>query len=165
MIEFSTPIRIKSPEQSNITDLLLRHANSAANPALFSKPRPDGSWQDITASQFAADAAAIAKGWGIETVGELLDVVPRRYLTPGELTDLAGLRAGDDVVVWARVKSARGFRARTGREVFTATITDGSLSATRPTRCSTATAHRPWRSASSVAICASIGSAISAYAS
>ena len=69
MIEFSTPIRIKSPEQSNITDLLLRHANSAANPALFSKPRPDGSWQDITASQFAADAAAIAKGFiaqGIE---------------------------------------------------------------------------------------------------
>lgn len=63
MLEFSTPIRIHCPERSNITDLLLRHANSAANPALFSKPLAEGRWQDVTASQFAADAGAIAKGF------------------------------------------------------------------------------------------------------
>jgi len=63
MLEFSTPIRIHCPERSNITDLLLRHANSAANPALFSKPLAEGGWQDVTASQFAADAGAIAKGF------------------------------------------------------------------------------------------------------
>ncbi|MCW4466987.1 long-chain fatty acid--CoA ligase [Glutamicibacter sp. MNS18] len=74
MLEYSTPLRIHSPEQSNITDLLLRHANSAANPALFSKPQPDGNWQNVTASQFAADAGAIAKGFiakGIEPGGRI----------------------------------------------------------------------------------------------
>jgi len=63
MREYSSPIRIHTPQQSNITDLLLRHANSAANPALFAKPGADSSWQDVTASQFAADAKAIAKGF------------------------------------------------------------------------------------------------------
>jgi len=63
MREYSSPIRIHTPQQSNITDLLLRHANSAANPALFAKPGPDSTWQDVTASQFAADAKAIAKGF------------------------------------------------------------------------------------------------------
>ena len=74
MLEYSTPIRIHSREDSNITDLLLRHANSAANPALFSKPAADGTWQDVTASQFAADASAIAKGLiaaGIEPGGRI----------------------------------------------------------------------------------------------
>ncbi|WP_054822064.1 hypothetical protein [Arthrobacter sp. JCM 19049] len=90
MIEFSTPIRIKSPEQSNITDLLLRHANSAANPALFSKPRPDGSWQDITASQFAADAAAIAKASspGIEPAAASADVAHQVRVDAGGLRHL-----------------------------------------------------------------------------
>jgi len=63
MREYSSPIRIHTPQQSNITDLLLRHANSAANPALFAKPGADSTWQDVTASQFAADAKAIAKGF------------------------------------------------------------------------------------------------------
>ncbi|HAY43854.1 MAG TPA: long-chain fatty acid--CoA ligase [Micrococcaceae bacterium] len=69
MREYSSPLRIHSPENSNITDLLLRHANSAANPALFSVPAANGDWQDITASQFAADVSAIARGFiasGIE---------------------------------------------------------------------------------------------------
>ncbi|WP_313812270.1 AMP-dependent synthetase/ligase [Glutamicibacter sp.] len=63
MREYGSPLRIHSPAQSNITDLLLRHANSAANPALFSKPTSNSGWQDVTASQFAAEASAIAKGF------------------------------------------------------------------------------------------------------
>ncbi|WP_431711652.1 AMP-dependent synthetase/ligase [Glutamicibacter uratoxydans] len=82
MLEYSTPIRINSPEDSNITDLLLRHANSAANPALFSKPIAGGGWQNITASQFAADASAIAKGFianGLKT-GDRIGLMARtRY--------------------------------------------------------------------------------------
>ena len=82
MREYSSPIRIHSPEQSNITDLLLRHANSAANPALFSKPGADGTWNDVTASQFAADARAIAKGFianGIEAGDRIALMAKTRY--------------------------------------------------------------------------------------
>ena len=47
----------------------------------------------------------------------------------------------------------------------TATITDGSLSGTRPTRCSAAAAHRPWRSTAAATIAVICSVAISAYAS
>ena len=82
MREYSTPLRIHSPAESNITDLLLRHANSAANPALFSKPAPGGTWQDVTASQFAAEAAAIAKGFianGIKAGDRIALMARTRY--------------------------------------------------------------------------------------
>lgn len=82
MREYSSPIRIHTPQQTNITDLLLRHANSAANPALFSKPGADSTWQDVTASQFAADAKAIAKGFianGIESGDRIALMAKTRY--------------------------------------------------------------------------------------
>lgn len=82
MREYSSPIRIHTPQESNITDLLLRHANSAANPALFSKPGPDGTWNDVTASQFAADARAIAKGFianGIDAGDRIALMAKTRY--------------------------------------------------------------------------------------
>ncbi|WP_404290345.1 AMP-dependent synthetase/ligase [Glutamicibacter arilaitensis] len=82
MREYSSPLRIHSPENSNITDLLLRHANSAANPALFSVPTASGAWQDITASQFAADASAIARGFiasGIEQGSRIGLMARTRY--------------------------------------------------------------------------------------
>ncbi|PRB67121.1 AMP-dependent synthetase/ligase [Arthrobacter sp. MYb213] len=82
MREYSSPLRIHSPENSNITDLLLRHANSAANPALFSVPTANGDWQDITASQFAADASAIARGFiasGIEQGSRIGLMARTRY--------------------------------------------------------------------------------------
>ena len=43
-----------------------------------------------------------------------------------------------------------------------ATITDGSLSGTRPTRCSAAAAHRPWRSIAAATIACICSPAISA---
>ncbi|WP_347039761.1 AMP-dependent synthetase/ligase [Glutamicibacter halophytocola] len=82
MREYSSPIRIHTPQQSNITDLLLRHANSAANPALFAKPGDGSSWQDVTASQFAADAKAIAKGFianGINPGARIALMAKTRY--------------------------------------------------------------------------------------
>lgn len=81
MREFTSPPRIQVPQESNVTDLLVRHARSAANPALFSTPSDNG-WKDVTASQFAADVSAIAKGLiakGLE-VGDRVGLMARtRY--------------------------------------------------------------------------------------
>ena len=45
---------------------------------------------------------------------------------------------------------------------LTATTTDASPSGTRPTRCSAAAAHRPWRSIASATIARIASTAISA---
>ena len=72
-------------------------------------------------------ATPLSKHRGLQTVGDLLDFVPRRYLEPGTLTDLSSLTEGEDVVVVARVDRAttRPMRQRKGR-MLNATITDGS---------------------------------------
>ena len=46
----------------NITDFVLRHSSRAANPALFSRRNADNVWVDISAKEFHADVAALAKG-------------------------------------------------------------------------------------------------------
>ncbi|MDO5744290.1 MAG: AMP-binding protein [Micrococcaceae bacterium] len=82
MQELIVPPMVINPPQTNITDLLLRHARSAANPVLLSKPGPDGSWIDIPASEFAADASALAKGFiaaGIEPGGRIALMARTRY--------------------------------------------------------------------------------------
>lgn len=50
-----------SPE-TNITDLVLRQAAKASNPALFSRLDAAGQWQDIRATDFLADVSLLAKG-------------------------------------------------------------------------------------------------------
>ena len=73
-----------------------------------------------------AQADALAKNRGLHTVGDLLEHVPRAYLPPNRLTDLADLRDGDEVMVVAEVASVsvvpmrqrRGFRC-------SAIVTDG----------------------------------------
>ena len=82
MQELIVPPMVINPPQTNITDLLLRHARSAANPVLLSKPGPDGSWIGISASEFAADASALAKGFiaaGIEPGGRIGLMARTRY--------------------------------------------------------------------------------------
>ncbi len=82
MQEMIVPPMVINPPQTNITDLLLRHARSAANPVLLSKPGPAGTWIDIPASEFAADAAALAKGFiasGIEPGGRIGLMARTRY--------------------------------------------------------------------------------------
>ena len=72
-------------------------------------------------------ANPLAEIRGIETVAQLLDFLPRRYVEPGTLTNLAELQAGDDVVVVAEVKSItrRPMRSRRGH-LATVIVTDGS---------------------------------------
>lgn len=62
MREFSVPPLVVVPPETNITDLLLRQAAKANNPALFSRRDASGSWQDISATEFLADVTALAKG-------------------------------------------------------------------------------------------------------
>ncbi len=52
-----------------------------------------------------AQAEALAKNKGLQTVGDLLEFVPRAYLPPNQLTDLGELREGEDVMVGTNLTS------------------------------------------------------------
>jgi long-chain acyl-CoA synthetase len=67
--EFSVPPLVVVPPETNITDLVLRQAAKASNPALFSRLDASGSWQDISATDFLADVRTLAKGLMASGVG------------------------------------------------------------------------------------------------
>lgn len=70
-------------------------------------------------------AGSLLRERGIATVGDLLDLLPVRYL--GHEARLSGLVVGDQVVVVARVKAATTRRMQKRRgTMLTATITDGT---------------------------------------
>ncbi|MFM9274135.1 AMP-dependent synthetase/ligase [Pseudarthrobacter sp. NKDBFgelt] len=69
MREFSVPPLVVVPPETNITDLVLRQAAKASNPALFSRLDASGAWQDISATDFLADVRALAKGLIASGVG------------------------------------------------------------------------------------------------
>ncbi|WP_406632803.1 AMP-dependent synthetase/ligase [Pseudarthrobacter quantipunctorum] len=69
MREFSVPPLVVVPPETNITDLVLRQAAKASNPALFSRLDASGTWQDISATDFLADVRALAKGLMASGVG------------------------------------------------------------------------------------------------
>ncbi|MGP9502498.1 AMP-dependent synthetase/ligase [Specibacter sp. AOP5-B1-6] len=82
MQEISVPAKVVSPRTMNTTDFVLRQANSAANPALFSRRNADHVWVDVSAKEFHADVSALAKGMiasGIK-VGDRVGIMARtRY--------------------------------------------------------------------------------------
>jgi len=63
------------------------------------------------------EAELLARTKGLLSVADLFEFVPRRYVRPGQLTDLSSLRVGEDVLVVAEVKTAstRPMRNRRGR--------------------------------------------------
>ncbi len=62
----------------------------------------------------------------LHTSGDLLRYYPRRYAQRGELTDLAALRDGDHVTVFAQVATVRSRRMRARRgQLLEVTVTDG----------------------------------------
>ncbi len=63
---------------------------------------------------------------GIETVGDLLLHVPRRYVDRRHVASIASLRAGQEAVVAGTVAHTRFSRSRQGRRIFHATLTDGT---------------------------------------
>ena len=84
--------------------------------------------EDSALAKVAGPKAAtlLEKNKGLRTVGDLLELVPRKYLPPNELTDLSTLADGESVVVVARVARAttRPMRNRPRQEMLTAVITD-----------------------------------------
>ncbi len=72
-------------------------------------------------------AAAITKGLGLETVGDLLTHYPRRYARRGELTALAALPLDENVTIVGEVLDTRErtMRNRKG-SILEVRITDGS---------------------------------------
>ncbi len=67
---------------------------------------------------------------GARTAGDLLRLLPRRYDTWGELTDLRALADGEQATVQARVVRSSARRTRGGRPpaIMEATVTDGTTS-------------------------------------
>jgi ATP-dependent DNA helicase RecG len=63
------------------------------------------------------DAAQLARTKGLQSVGDLFEFVPRRYVRPGQLTDLSSLHVGEEVLVVAEVRTAtsRAMRNRRGK--------------------------------------------------
>ncbi|MCU1578487.1 MAG: ATP-dependent helicase RecG [Rhodoglobus sp.] len=74
----------------------------------------------------ARTAAALAKGLGLDTVGDLLSHYPRRYARRGELTALTELPIDENVTIVAEVLEVRNrpMRAKRG-SIVEVTISDG----------------------------------------
>ena len=85
-----------------------------------------GLEESLRATLGGKAAAKLDAAFGLTTTGDLLRHYPRRHATRGELTDLASLRDGDHVTVFAQVEKvkARPMRARRG-QLLEVTVTDG----------------------------------------
>ncbi|HEV7167666.1 MAG TPA: long-chain fatty acid--CoA ligase [Micrococcaceae bacterium] len=62
MREFSVAAVVEVPRDTNITDLVVRQAAKASNPALFARRDGTGAWVDIPAKEFQRDVITLAKG-------------------------------------------------------------------------------------------------------
>jgi ATP-dependent DNA helicase RecG len=84
----------------------------------------DESLRDVLGGKAAKK---LDEAFGLRTTGDLLRHYPRRYAQRGELTDLAALRDGEHVTVFAQVArvSLRRMRQRRG-QLLEVTVTDGN---------------------------------------
>ncbi|MET8519642.1 AMP-dependent synthetase/ligase [Nocardioides sp. NPDC004968] len=62
MREFSTPATYVVPPTGSLSDDVVRNAAEAPDAAVLSRPGADGSWVDVTSSEFLAEVSAVAKG-------------------------------------------------------------------------------------------------------
>jgi ATP-dependent DNA helicase RecG len=71
-------------------------------------------------------AGKLEQEFGLRTTGDLLRHYPRRYAQRGELTDLASLRDGEHVTVFAQIArvASRKMTTRKG-DILEVTVTDG----------------------------------------
>jgi ATP-dependent DNA helicase RecG len=90
-------------------------------------PDRDPLDQKLSALIGGKTAAALSKGLGLETVGDLLTHYPRRYARLGELTALAELELDTQVTIVAEVLSVeeRPMKAKKG-SIVEVRITDGT---------------------------------------
>ncbi|NHU85686.1 long-chain fatty acid--CoA ligase [Kocuria sp. JC486] len=98
MSEIALPRLVETPATSNTTDLLVRNARKASDPALFSRREGD-QWVGIPASRVLADVIALAKGFvaaGVQP-GDRVALMSRNRLE-WSLLDFAVWFAGGVVV-------------------------------------------------------------------
>src|SRR5215468_8986363 len=83
----------------------------------------DESLRDVLGGKAATK---LDEAFGLRTSGDLLRHYPRRYAQRGELTDLAALRDGEHVTVFAQVATVRSRRMTTRKgNLLEVTVTDG----------------------------------------
>ena len=72
-------------------------------------------------------AALLTKNKGLHTVGDLLEYVPRGYVSTRTLTDMSALTEGQTILVVAQVRSARTMPMKRNprQKMLMATLTDG----------------------------------------
>ncbi|WP_372728576.1 long-chain fatty acid--CoA ligase [Nocardioides sp.] len=81
MREFSTPLTIEVPATGNLTDDVVGNARDFPDAVAFSR-QVDGSWVDVTSSEFLAQVSAVAKGLiaaGIEIGDRVALISKTRY--------------------------------------------------------------------------------------
>jgi long-chain acyl-CoA synthetase len=82
MREYSMPALVELPASANLTDVVFSRAQAEPGAVVLRRRAPDGGWQDVTAAEFRAEAAALAQGLiaaGIEP-GDRVGLISRtRY--------------------------------------------------------------------------------------
>ena len=63
MKQFDMPAAVPADPDANATDLLVNRVAATPDLALFSLPQTDGTWKDLTATQFLEQVRAVAKGF------------------------------------------------------------------------------------------------------
>lgn len=82
MKEYSVPAMVEADPNANTTDLLVDRVKATPNKAIFALPRPDGTWEDVTASEFERQVIALAKGFvaaGIQPGDKIALMAKTRY--------------------------------------------------------------------------------------
>lgn len=62
MKEYIVPALVEADPNANATDLLIERVAETPDKALFALPQPDGSWKDVSSSEFLRQVVALAKG-------------------------------------------------------------------------------------------------------
>jgi long-chain acyl-CoA synthetase len=82
MREYSMPALVEIPASANLTDVVFSRAAAEPDAVVLRRRAPGGGWQDVTAAEFRAEAAALARGLiaaGIEP-GDRVGLISRtRY--------------------------------------------------------------------------------------
>ena len=58
-----TPAVVTASPDANVTDLLIERVKQTPDQALFATPEKDGTWKDVTASEFLDQVRALSKGF------------------------------------------------------------------------------------------------------
>lgn len=117
----------KTPATKNSGAKVAASASAEAKNRALARYAAEDSLENAPLKKYlpAPSAKAIATHLGLETVGQMLEYFPRKYLPRGELSSFAELVEGQDVTIIARVVhvSTRTMAARRGK-ITEVTITD-----------------------------------------